>query len=63
MYIKMVNKYQKNKERLWKEARERYQNLSEKEKEKKAKKGPKKKKNILEKKKRQNLWEYMKNII
>ena len=33
----MVNKYyQKNKETLQKEARERYQNLSEEEKEKKA---------------------------
>ena len=32
----MVNKYKKNKEKLRKEARERYQNLSEEEKEKKA---------------------------
>ena len=31
----MVKKYyQKHKEKLWKEARERYQNLSEEEKEK-----------------------------
>ena len=37
-YIKMVNKYyQKNKEKLQKEARERYQNLSEEEKEKRQK--------------------------
>ena len=37
----MVNKfYQKHKEKLRKEARERYQNLSEEEKEKKVKKGP-----------------------
>ena len=36
----MVNKcYQKNKEKLRKEERGRYQNISEKEKEKKAKKG------------------------
>ena len=33
----MVNKYQKHKERLRKEARERYQNLSEEEKDKKCK--------------------------
>ena len=37
----MVNKYyQKHKERLRKEARERYQNLSEKEKDKRQKEGP-----------------------
>ena len=35
LYIKMVNKYyQKHKEKLQKESRERYQNLSEEEKEK-----------------------------
>ena len=35
----MVNKYyQKHKERLWKEACERYQNLSEEEKDKRQKK-------------------------
>ena len=34
----MVNKYQKHKERLLKEARERYQNLSEEEKDKRQKK-------------------------
>ena len=38
LYIKMVNKlYQKNKEKLQKEACERYQNLSEEEKDKKCK--------------------------
>ena len=36
----MINKYyQKHKEKLRKEARERYQNLSEEEKEKKGEKG------------------------
>ena len=40
IYIKTVNKYhQKNKEKLRKEASERYQKLSEEEKERKAKKG------------------------
>ena len=35
MYIKIVNKYYQNrKERLRKEAREKYQNLSEEEKDK-----------------------------
>ena len=35
----MVNKYyQKHKEKLWKEARERYQNRSEEEKDKRRKK-------------------------
>ena len=34
----MVNKYQKHKERLLKEARERYQYLSEEEKDKRQKK-------------------------
>ena len=38
--MKMVNKYQKHKEKVWKEAPERYQSLSEEEKEKKTKKGP-----------------------
>ena len=39
-YIKIVNKYyQKNKEKLQKEAQERYQILSEEEKEKRRKKG------------------------
>ena len=39
VYIKMVNKYhQKHKERLPKEAHERYENLSEEEKDKRRKK-------------------------
>ena len=39
LYIKMTNKYyQKQKEKLRKEARERYQNLSEEEKDKRQKK-------------------------
>ena len=39
MYMKIVNKYyKKNKEKLQKEAWERYQNLSEEEKEKRQKK-------------------------
>ena len=38
---KMVNKYyQKYKERLWNQAHERYQNLSEGKKRQKTKKGP-----------------------
>ena len=42
-FLNIKNKYyQKLKERLRKEAREIYQNLSEEEKDKKAKKGPKK---------------------
>ena len=37
VYIKVANKYyQKHKEKLQKEGRERYENLSEEEKEKKA---------------------------
>ena len=36
--MKMLNKYQKHKEKLWKEARERYWNLSEEEKGKMRKK-------------------------
>ena len=39
-YIKMVNKYyKKNKEKLQKEARERYQSLSKEKKRKKVNKG------------------------
>ena len=49
----MVHKYyQKHKERLWKEARERYQNLSEEEKDKRQKTGLKKDIKILLKKKK-----------
>ena len=49
----MVNKYQKHKERLRKEARERYQNLFEEEK--KAKKGLRKIKILLKKKKKKSV--------
>ena len=35
LFIKMKNKYQKHKEKLLKEARQRYQNLSGEEKDKK----------------------------
>ena len=43
LYIKMPNKcYSKNKEKLWKKACERYQNLSEKKKTKKKNKKQKK---------------------
>ena len=39
----MTNEYNQNhKERFWKEARERYQNLFEEQKEKKVKKGSRK---------------------
>ena len=39
----MLNKYyQKYKERIWKEARERYQNFSEEEKDKRREKGSRK---------------------
>ena len=48
----MVNKYyQKNKEKLRKEAQGRYQNLSEKEKEKRQKKAQGRYKNISEEEK------------
>ena len=48
----MVNKYyQKNKEKLRKEAQGRYQNLSEKEKEKRRKKAQGRYKNISEEEK------------
>ena len=44
VYIKIVNNYcQKNKEKLRKEARERYQTLSEEEKDKRQKKTPRRK--------------------
>ena len=46
------NYYQKHKYRLQKEARERYQNLSEEEKEKKGEKRPKTDMEILLKKKK-----------
>ena len=38
LYTKIVNKYQKHKEKLQKETHEKYQNLSEKENEKRQKK-------------------------
>ena len=60
MHIKLVNKYyQKHKERLWKETRERHQNLSEEKKDKKQKK---KESKIAKSpwRKKQKLCEYMK---
>ena len=48
------NYYQKHNERLWKEARERYQTLFEEEKEK-GQKGPKKDIKILLKKKKKKV--------
>ena len=48
----MVSKYyQKNKEKLGKEARERYQNLSEEEKQKRRKKARDRYKNLSEEEK------------
>ena len=56
----MVNKYyQKHKEKLQKEARERYQNLSEEEKDKRQKNVPDRYQNLPEEQK-QKLLEYMK---
>ena len=51
----MVNKYQKNNEKLQKEAHERYQNLSQEEKGKKHRT-----KNLSEKEKQRKV-EYMRN--
>ena len=60
-YIKMVNKYyQKKKEKLRKEARERYQNFSEEEKEKRRKKAWDRCKNLSEEEKEKKV-EYMRN--
>ena len=57
----MVNKYyQKNKERLQNEARERYQNLSEEEKEKKCQYHCDRTKNLSEEEKQKKV-EYMGN--
>ena len=57
----MVNKcYQKNKEKLQNEARERYQNLSEEEKEKKCQHHRDRKKNLSEEEKQKKV-EYMGN--
>ena len=58
----MVNKYQKHKERLLKEARERYQYLSEEEKDKRQKKVWDRYKNLPEEK-RKNYLSVRKNII
>ena len=56
----MVNKYyQKHKEKLQKEARERYQNLSEEEKDERQKNVPDRYQNLPEEQK-QKLLEYMK---
>ena len=60
-YIKMVNKCnQKNKEKLKKEARERYQNLCEEEKEKKGQYHQDRNKNPFEEEKQKNV-KYMGN--
>ena len=58
----MVNKYQKHKERLLKEACERYQYLSEEEKDKRQKKVWDRYKNLPEEK-RKNYLSVRKNII
>ena len=55
LYIEVLTGYyQKNKERLSKKARERYQNLSKEEKEKKHQYGRERYKNLLENEYRQN---------
>ena len=54
------NYYQKHKERLRKEAQERYQNLSEEEKEKKRQYHRERNKNLSEKQKQRQV-EYMRN--
>ena len=60
-YIKIVNKYyQKNKEKLQKEAQERYQILSEEEKEKKSQYHWDWNKNLSEKEKQKKV-EYITN--
>ena len=56
----MSTGYQKNKERLSKKARERYQSLFDKEKEKKHQYGCEQHKDLVEDKK-QRLVEYIKN--
>ena len=48
MYIKKTNYYQKNKEKIKKEAREGYQNLSEEEKDKRRKKSGYRHQNLSE---------------
>ena len=57
----MVNKYyQKHKERFWKEARERYQNLSEEEKDKTWKKAQERHQNSTEEEKEKKRQYYQK---
>ena len=57
----MLNRYyQKHKEKLWKDVRERYQNLSEEEKEKKRQYYWERNKDLSEEEK-ENKVEYMKN--
>ena len=61
LHIKMVNKYyQKHKESLRKESRERYQNLAEEDKDKRRKKVRERYQNFPEEQK-QKLLEYMRN--
>ena len=56
--------YQENKERLQKKARERYENLSNKEKEKKRQYGQERYKNLSEDEKKKKKWLIIeKNII
>ena len=55
-----ANYYQKHKEKLQKEARKKYQNLSEDEKDKRRKKGLRKIQNLPEEQ-IQKLLQYMKN--
>ena len=62
----MLNRYyQKHKEKLWKDVRERYQNISEEEKEKIRKKSQDRFQNLSEEekeKKRQYYWERNKDL-
>ena len=66
LYMKMGNKYhQKHKEKLWKEARERYQSLSVEEKDKRRRKTRNRHQNLSEEKeerKCQYHWERNKNL-
>ena len=56
LYVKVVNKYyQKHKEKLQKEVRERYQNLSDEEKDKRRKKARERYKIFLKKKKKKGI--------
>ena len=56
LYINMVNKYyQKHKEKLQKEVREIYQNLSDEEKDKRRKKARERYKIFLKKKKKKGI--------